>query len=429
MAIETVNPATGERVASFAAHTPSEIEARLHAAAMASHSWRLTPIDERARVVRHAAEILDRDGDRYGRLMTLEMGKLFTAARDEASKCATACRYYAEHAEAMLAPEVVDAEGERARIEFHALGVVLAVMPWNFPFWQVIRFAAPALVAGNVALLKHASNVPQCAQALEALFLEAGAPPGVFQTLLIGASDVERVIADRRVAAVTITGSEGAGSQVAMVAGRELKKAVLELGGSDPFIVMPSADLERAIATAVRARTVNNGQSCIAAKRFIVHETIADRFTAQFAQAMSALVVTGDPMDARTQIGPLASQQLVRDLHEQVQRSVSMGARILTGGAPIPGSGFFFAPTVLVDVPPASPAYADELFGPVASVFRAHDVDDAIRIANSTRFGLGASAWTRAPDEIARFVRDLEVGSTSSSMRWWRPTHAFRSVE
>ncbi|HVB30366.1 MAG TPA: NAD-dependent succinate-semialdehyde dehydrogenase [Gemmatimonadaceae bacterium] len=410
MPIETIDPATGQRVRVFAPHTAADVEQRLARAAAAARAWRDTPTAERARVVARAGARLDDDRERYARLMTLEMGKLIGAARDEAAKCAAACRFYAEHAHTILAPKRVPVDGEQARVEFHPLGVVLAVMPWNFPFWQVIRFAAPALVAGNVALLKHASNVPQCALALEALFADAGAPPGVFQTLLIPSADVAGLLADPRVAAATLTGSEDAGSQVAMTAGRHLKKTVLELGGSDPFIVMPSADLDRAVETAVRARTVNNGQSCIAAKRFIVHEAVADAFTERFVRAMAALIV-GHPMDDRTQVGPLASPRLAADLEAQVRRSVELGARVLTGGRRIDGAGSYFQPTVLADVPPGSPAYADELFGPVASLFRARDLDDAIRIANDTRFGLGASAWTRDAAEARRLARDLEAGS------------------
>jgi len=410
MPIETIDPATGQRVRVFAPHTAADVEQRLARAAAAARAWRDTPTAERARVVARAGALLDDDRERYARLMTLEMGKLIGAARDEAAKCAAACRFYAEHAHTILAPKRVPVDGEQARVEFHPLGVVLAVMPWNFPFWQVIRFAAPALVAGNVALLKHASNVPQCALALEALFADAGAPPGVFQTLLIPSADVAGLLADPRVAAATLTGSEDAGSQVAMTAGRHLKKTVLELGGSDPFIVMPSADLDRAVETAVRARTVNNGQSCIAAKRFIVHEAVADAFTERFVRAMAALIV-GHPMDDRTQVGPLASPRLAADLEAQVRRSVELGARVLTGGRRIDGAGSYFQPTVLADVPPGSPAYADELFGPVASLFRARDLDDAIRIANDTRFGLGASAWTRDAAEARRLARDLEAGS------------------
>ena len=410
MAIETVSPSTGQRVRTFDAHSEAEVERRLARAAEATRSWRQLRVADRARVVAQAGARLERDRERFGRLMTLEMGKLVGASRDEAAKCALACRYYADHAHSMLAAKPVPAEAEEARIEFHPLGVVLAVMPWNFPFWQVIRFAAPALVAGNVGLLKHASNVPQCALALEQLFADAGAPPGVFQTLLIPSSAVEAVIADPRVAAVTLTGSEGAGGQVAAAAGRHLKKSVLELGGSDPFIVMPSADVERAAEMAVRARTVNNGQSCIAAKRFIVHRDVADEFLDRFVRAMDGLVV-GDPMDERTQVGPLSTAQAVRELEEQVDRSVALGARVRAGGRRLDGPGFFFRPTVLTDVPRGSPAYADELFGPVASVFLVGDADEAIAIANDTRFGLGASAWTRDRAEARRFARELEAGS------------------
>ena len=410
MPIATINPATGRQVQRFDAHSAAELEERLARAEQAARAWRDTRTADRARVVARAGEILDRDRDHYARLMTLEMGKLYTAARDEAAKCASTCRFYAEHAHTMLAAKRVAAEGENARVEFHPLGVVLAVMPWNFPFWQVIRFAAPALVAGNVGLLKHASNVPQCALALEELFRAAGAPPGVFQTLLISGADTATVIADPRVAAVTLTGSEGAGAQVAMAAGRHLKKSVLELGGSDPFLVMPSADLDRAVDTAVRARTVNNGQSCIAAKRFIVHADIAPAFTDRFVAAMRALRV-GDPMDEATQVGPLVSAQAVDDLDAQVRRSVEMGATVRCGGARVEGPGFYYQPTVLTDVPAGSPAADDELFGPVASVFVARDLDDAIRIANGTRFGLGASAWTRDAAETRRFARELDAGS------------------
>jgi succinate-semialdehyde dehydrogenase / glutarate-semialdehyde dehydrogenase len=410
MSIESINPATGARIQGFAPHSGADIERRLAGAAAAAVAWRQVRVADRARIVAQAGALLDRDRDRYAALMTLEMGKLLSAARDEAAKCAATCRYYAEHAHAMLAAKHVAAEGEDARVEFHPLGVVLAVMPWNFPFWQVIRFAAPALVAGNVALLKHASNVPQCALSLEALFAEAGAPPGVFQTLLIAAEAVDGVVADPRVAAVTLTGSEGAGAHVAMTAGRHLKKTVLELGGSDPFIVMPSAEIDRAAAAAVRARTVNSGQSCIAAKRFIVHRDVADAFTTRVVRAMQELVV-GDPMDTRTQVGPLAGARALAELERQVDRSVALGARVLTGGARIDGHGFFFQPTVLTDVPSSAPAYTDELFGPVAALFVARDIDDAIRIANDTRYGLGASAWTREAPEARRFARDLEAGS------------------
>jgi succinate-semialdehyde dehydrogenase/glutarate-semialdehyde dehydrogenase len=405
-----VNPATGERLREFAPLSDRELDERLARAAAAFREWRATPIRGRAAVVRRAADILDEESARFGKLMTLEMGKLFAAAQEEVAKCALTCRFYAEQGERLLAPEPVPVEGERSYVAYQPLGAVLAVMPWNFPFWQVIRFAAPALTAGNVALLKHASNVPQCALAIEEIFSRAGAPEGVFQTLLVGSDGVSRILADPRVAAATLTGSEGAGSSVASTAGRHLKKTVLELGGSDPFIVMPSADLPLAADTAVRARIINSGQSCIAAKRFIVHRAIADDFERRFVSAMADLKV-GDPSAPDTQVGPLASEQLVRELEEQVHRSVQAGARVLTGGSRLGRPGWFYAPTVLTDIPLDSPAYRDELFGPVASVFRAADLDDAIRIANDTRFGLASSAWSRDAAEIDRFAAELEAGT------------------
>jgi len=412
MAIATINPATGKRVKQFDELTPAEIEQRVRRAHDAFPVWSHTPLEERIKVVARAGQLLEQRKDDYGRLMTLEMGKLLTAAREEAAKCALGCRYYAEHAVEMLADEAVDPEkrDEQGYVAFHPLGVVLAIMPWNFPFWQVIRFAAPALVAGNVGLLKHASNVPQCALALEQLFADAGAPPGVFQTLLVGADAVGEVVRDARVAAVTLTGSEGAGSQVASQAGKYLKKTVLELGGSDPYIVMPSADLDAAVETAVKARTINNGQSCIAAKRFIVHEKVAPSFVDRFAKAMAALKV-GDPMSEATQVGPLASRQVVDDLERQVQESVQQGAELITGGKRLDCPGFFYEPTVLTNVPESSPAYRDELFGPVASVMRARDGHDAVRIANDTRFGLGAAVWTTDANEARYFARELHAGT------------------
>ena len=411
MAIATTNPATGERLRSFEPLDNDEVGKRIARAHAAFDTWRLTAVADRAAIVARAGELLEGRRDEYARLMTLEMGKLLTAAREEASKCALACRYYAEQGPLIVRDQPVVSGRERGYVAYHPLGVVLAVMPWNFPFWQVIRFAAPALVAGNVGLLKHASNVPQCALALEQLFADAGAPAGVFQTLLIGSDAVAGVIADPRVSAVTLTGSEGAGSQVASQAGRHLKKTVLELGGSDPFILMPSADLDTAITTAVRARTINNGQSCIAAKRFIVHETIADEFETRFVSAMRSLVL-GDPAQPQTQVGPLAMQQLVDDLDAQVKESVRLGARVLTGGRSVADrAGFYFEPTVMVDIPPGAPAYRDELFGPVASLFRARDAAHAIRIANDTRYGLGSSVWTTDEREAARFARELQAGS------------------
>ena len=406
MPIATINPSTGETVRTFDSLSDADIDKRLERAATAFRSWRVTPVADRAAVVGRAGGLLEKHQDRFGRLMTLEMGKPLKAAIEEAVKCALACRYYAEHASAFVAAERV-ADGE---IHYQPLGPVLAVMPWNFPFWQVIRFAAPALCAGNVGLLKHASNVPQCALALEELFREAGAPNGVFQTLLVGSDKVERIIGDRRVTAVTLTGSEPAGRQVAATAGQHIKKTVLELGGSDPFIVMPSADIAAAAETAAKARIINNGQSCIAAKRFIVHQRVAEEFTRRFVDRIASLTV-GDPLDANTDVGPLATPQIVDDLERQVDDTVRRGARVLTGGKRLEGRGNYFQPTVLADIPLDSPAYRDELFGPVASVFTARDLDDAIRIANDTTFGLAATAWTRDDAEADRFVRDLEAGT------------------
>src|SRR5215207_880700 len=406
MPIATVNPATGETLRVFDALSERDVDTRLDRAVSAFAQWRTTPVANRAGVVARAGQILERDKDRFGRLMTLEMGKPLKAAVEEAAKCALACRYYAEHASAFIAPERID-DGE---IHYQPLGAVLAIMPWNFPFWQVVRFAAPALCAGNVGILKHASNVPQCALALEQLFTDAGAPEGVFQTLLVGSDRVDAIIADRRIAAVTLSGSEPAGRQVAATAGSHIKKTVLELGGSDPFIVMPSADVEAAARVAVKARTINNGQSCIAAKRFIVHEEIADRFTRLFVHGMRSLSV-GDPMAPDTDIGPLATAQIVDDLEAQVAESVRLGAKVLTGGQRRPGAGNYFEPTVLSEIPVDSPAYRDELFGPVASLIRARDLDDAIRIANDTAFGLASAAWTRDEAEAERFIHDIEAGT------------------
>jgi succinate-semialdehyde dehydrogenase/glutarate-semialdehyde dehydrogenase len=409
MAIATINPATGERLCQYAALAEREIDEKLDIAHRAAQIWRTTPIAERTGVVRRAGELLDQRAIEYGRLMTLEMGKPIRAAIDEAKKCATACYYYADHATEFLSDERVDAKNEHSYVAFEPLGVVLAVMPWNFPFWQVIRFAAPALAAGNVGLLKHASNVPQCALAIEQLFEEAGAPGGVFQTLLIGSEPVAAILADNRVAAATLTGSESAGSSVASIAGKHIKKTVLELGGSDPFVVMPSADFDAAVTTAVAARAINNGQSCIAAKRFIVAEPIADRFIDAFVERMRALVV-GDPMSERTNIGPLATDQIRRDLHDQVTRAVAAGATVRLGGRARDGAGFFYEPTVLTDLAPDSPVLREETFGPLAAIVRARDVDHAIEIANDSRFGLGAAAWTRDDGEIERFSRGLAAG-------------------
>ncbi|MGA6981809.1 MAG: NAD-dependent succinate-semialdehyde dehydrogenase [Candidatus Sulfotelmatobacter sp.] len=409
MAIATTNPATGEVLKTFESLTPAEIEAKLQQAADAFLSYRKTSfVDRRSKMMR-LAEILEREKDECARLMTLEMGKPFKAAVAEATKCAAGCRYYAENAERFLADEVVDTGAKRSFVRYLPSGPILAVMPWNFPFWQVMRFVAPALMAGNVGLLKHASNVPQCALKIEELVLQAGFPEGVFQTLLIGSGPVDGILNDPRVVAATLTGSEGAGIQVGISAARRIKKVVLELGGSDPFIVMPSADLDAAIATAVDARVQNNGQSCIAAKRFIIAESIASEFEQKFVQRMQGLRI-GDPFDERTQLGPLASADAVATLDADVKKSVAAGARVLTGGHPLPGPGCFYAPTVLTDIPKGSPAYSEEFFGPVASIFRVKNVDEAIHIANDVRFGLGASAWTNDPGETERFVNELEAG-------------------
>jgi succinate-semialdehyde dehydrogenase/glutarate-semialdehyde dehydrogenase len=408
--MRSINPATGATLAEHPMLAPEQLEVRLARAAEAAERWRRTPVSQRAAVVARLGELLGAEKDRLGRLMTLEMGKPIQAAIDEAAKCATACRFYAEHGPGFVADENVEDDGHRSFVTYQPLGVVLAVMPWNFPFWQVIRFAAPALVAGNVGLLKHASNVPGCALELESLVSRAGAPDGVFQALLVGSDAVAGILADPRVAAATLTGSEGAGRSVAQHAGAHQKKTVLELGGSDAFVIMPSADLEATTKTAVQARTINNGQSCIAAKRFIVHRDVADAFLDRFVAGMRALRM-GDPLDPATELGPLASVRLAEELEGQVKESVARGARVLCGGVRESPASAFFPATVLTDIPRESPAYRDELFGPVASVFVANDLDDAIRIANDTRFGLGASAWTNDPAERERFARELDAGS------------------
>jgi succinate-semialdehyde dehydrogenase / glutarate-semialdehyde dehydrogenase len=409
MTIATINPATGQTVRTFTPLSDRELEARLQCAAAAYQRQRRTPMAERTRTLARAAEILEAEKEQLGRLMVLEMGKTMKAAVEEAAKCAWGCRYYAENAARFLADEEVATGTARTFIAYQPIGPILAIMPWNFPFWQVFRFAAPALAAGNVGLLKHASNVPQCALAIEDIFRRAGFAEGCFQTLLIETERVQGVIDDPRVAAVTLTGSTGAGSHVAAGAGKEIKKSVLELGGSDPFIVMPSADFETAVRTAVKARTINNGQSCIAAKRFIVAEPIADEFERRLVAGMKALVV-GDPMDPATDVGPLANEAQVKTLVDQMNRSVQAGARLLTGGHAIERPGFYFAPGVLTGITEDSPAYHEEIFGPVALLFRARDLDHAIRLANDSAFGLGASAWTRDQRESARLVRELEAG-------------------
>jgi succinate-semialdehyde dehydrogenase/glutarate-semialdehyde dehydrogenase len=410
MAIATIDPTTGRTLRTFEPHSDAEVEARLRLAEETFRTYRHTPLAERARWLTRAAELLDGEAERFGRMMTQEMGKPLEAAKAEAQKCATACRYYVEHGERFLADERVEAGGDTAYVRYQPLGPVLAIMPWNFPFWQVVRFAAPALMAGNVGLLKHAHNVPQCALALEEVFQRAGFPRGAFQTLLVETAAIPRIIADERVRAVTLTGSEGAGRSVGEHAGKALKKVVLELGGSDPFIVLPSADLEAAVETAAKARLINNGQSCIAAKRFIVHEAIAPEFERRFVERMRRAVV-GDPTDPKTEVGPLATEGILKGLHAQVQRSMDLGARLLCGGRRLMDRpGWFYEPTVIADPPEDSPAYAEELFGPVATLLRARDVEHALRLANDTPFGLGASVWTRDEAEQRRFIDGIEAG-------------------
>ena len=409
MTIATINPATGRTERTFPPLSDAELDARIQCAADTYQHYRRLGLQERTRMLIKAAEILEAEKEIFGRVMTLEMGKTLKAAVDEAVKCAWGCRYYAEHAERFLAEEEVATSASRSLIRYEPIGPILAIMPWNFPFWQVFRFAAPALAAGNVGLLKHASNVPQCALAIEDIFRRAGFPEGCFQTLLIDTDRVQRIIEDPRVAGVTLTGSNAAGSAVGSAAGKQIKKSVLELGGSDPFIVTPTANLDAAAGTAVKARIINNGQSCIAAKRFIVVGSIADEFERRLVAGMQSLQV-GDPLDPKTDVGPLANEAQVKTLAGQVERSVSDGARLLTGGHRLDRPGYYFAPGVLTDISPDAPAYREEVFGPIALLFRARDIDQAISIANDSPFGLGASAWTNNETERRRFITELESG-------------------
>jgi succinate-semialdehyde dehydrogenase / glutarate-semialdehyde dehydrogenase len=409
MTIATINPATGRTERTFQPLSDAELEARIQCAADTYRRYRRLALPERTRMLIRAAEILEAEKEVFGRLMTLEMGKTLKAAVDEAVKCALGCRYYAEHAESFLAEEKIATSATRSFIRYEPIGPILAIMPWNFPFWQVFRFAAPALAAGNVGLLKHASNVPQCALAIEDILRRAGFPEGCFQTLLIDTDRVQRIIEDPRIAGVTLTGSNAAGSAVGSAAGKQIKKSVLELGGSDPFIVTPTANLDAAVRTAVKARVINNGQSCIAAKRFIVVGSIADDFERKLVAGMQSLQV-GDPLDPNTDVGPLANEAQVKTLAGQVDRSVSDGARLLTGGHRLDRPGYYFAPGVLTDISPDAPAYWEEVFGPVALLFRARDIDHAIGIANDSPFGLGASAWTNDETERRRFITELESG-------------------
>jgi len=413
MAIATTNPATGKIEKTFAALTDAEVDERIARAAATAAEYRLTSFADRARWMNAAAAALEAACDEIARVMTTEMGKTIVSARAEVLKCAKGCRFYAQHAEAMLAEEPADAGAvgaKRAYVRYEPLGPVLAVMPWNFPLWQVIRFAAPALMAGNVGLLKHASNVPQTALLIEETFRTAGFPEGAFQTLLIGAASVERILRDPRVRAATLTGSTPAGRSIGRIAGEELKPVVLELGGSDPYVVMPSADIEKAAQTAVTARVQNNGQSCIAAKRFIVHETVADAFEELFVARMNSLRV-GDPFDEKTDIGPLANEQGLLDVEEYIGDAVAQGARVLCGGHRVDGPGYFYPPTVITDVTAAMRMYYEEIFGPVAQLFRVRDAEEAIALANATVFGLGSNVWTTDADEQERFVRALDAGA------------------
>jgi succinate-semialdehyde dehydrogenase/glutarate-semialdehyde dehydrogenase len=407
----SINPATGETIARHAPNSPAAVEEKLAKAARAFSDWRGRPLKERTDLLLAIAAVLDKERDALGEGLTREMGKTLVAAKAEVEKCAWACRYYAETAEAHLADEPIKTEAQASFVRHLPLGPVLAVMPWNFPFWQVFRFLAPAIAAGNVGLLKHASNVQIAALAIERVVREAGAPEGVFQTLVIGSDAVPAIIRDARVAAVTLTGSEGAGSAVAGVAGEALKPTVLELGGSDPFLVMPSADLAKAAEAAIAARMINNGQSCIAAKRFIVHTDIYASFRDAFAARITALKV-GDPMLAETQVGPLATAQIRAGLAEQVEQTLAQGALAVVTPGVVDGRGFFYRPGLLEEPPEGSPAFSDELFGPVASLFRARDLDHAIRIANASRYGLGSAIWSQDEREIAAAIDGLEAGAT-----------------
>ena len=429
MGFQSINPATGAVLATFESAGNETVEECLDAAARTFHAWRGTRFEERSRLVIRAAELLENETDQFALVITMEMGKPLRDSRAEVLKCARGCRYYAEHAEAFLRDEPVATDAASSYIHYEPLGVVLAIMPWNFPFWQVLRFAAPALLAGNVALLKHAPNVPQCALAIESVFRRAGFPRGAFQNLFLENNQVARVIEDPRIRAVTLTGSERAGRDVAGRAGHALKKTVLELGGSDPFIVMPSADLNAAVAAAVKSRTGNTGQSCIAAKRIVVADPIADEFLGRFVDAVKTLKV-GDPMKPETDLGPMARSDLRDGIEAQVNATVGAGARVLIGGRRIDGPGYFYPPTVLAEVPDNSVACREELFGPVASVFRVGDIDDAIGRANNTTYGLGASVWTTDENEKARFINEVESGQVFvNSMVFSDPRIPFGGVK
>lgn len=407
--IATINPATNETLRIFKPLTDAELDERVENARVAFATYRRTSFPDRAQRMNRVADILEAKKTEYGRLMTTEMGKTFRSAVDEVSKCARTCRYYADHAERMLKPLDVATDARRSFVTYQPLGLILAVMPWNFPFWQVVRFAAPSLMVGNVVLLKHASNVPQCALAMESIFRDAGFDQGVFQTVLVGSDVIPRLVADTRVQAVTLTGSDAAGRSIAEAAGRSIKRCVLELGGSDPFIVLASANLDKAVGSAVAGRIINNGQSCIAAKRFIIAHEVADEFEERFVSAFKKLRI-GDPLDDSTDIGPLATEKILHGLHDKVQRSVAGGARLLLGGQRLDRPGHYYCPTVLSNIPRGVPAYDEELFGPVASLFRVKNIDEAIAMANSTAFGLGSSVWTNNIKEQTQCIDEIESG-------------------
>lgn len=411
MPIRSQNPATEEILEEFDEASDAELESALDASEAAAMRQAAIPVAERAQAMQRAGELLEAEKEDHARTMTLEMGKPLAAAIAEIEKCAWVCRYYAENGERFLEDESIESDAARSFVRYLPLGPMLAVMPWNFPYWQVFRFAAPALVAGNVGLLKHASNVPRCARAIEDVLKRAGFADGAFQTLLIGSDKVEKVLRDARVRAATLTGSEGAGKAVAGIAGSEIKKTVLELGGSDPFIVMPSADIDKAVEAAVTARTINSGQSCIAAKRFIVHHDVYDAFADAFLAGMERLEV-GDPMADGTDVGPLAMKQIRDDLHQQVEDTVKAGAIRLSGARPMDGKGYFYQPGILADIPRDAPAFSEEVFGPVALLFRARDLSDAFELANATRFGLGSSIWTQDDTEAERAANALDAGTT-----------------
>ena len=407
--LRSIDPSSGEELAHFPELDVAGIDAAVARAWGSRHAWRDVGMDMRAALLRAVAGVLRADKTRYAALATAEMGKPILEAEGEVEKCAWTAGWIADNAARLLADEPVESTATRSFVRFQPLGVILAVMPWNFPFWQAFRAGLPALAAGNVMLLKHASNVPQCALAIEEVFREAGVPKGVFQTLLVGSGAVDAIIADDRVAGVTLTGSEAAGAHVASTAGKTIKKSVLELGGSDPFIVLADADIETVATVACRARNQNNGQSCIAAKRFIVVESVADEFESLFAGAMGALKI-GDPKDRGVQVGPLARPDLVEDLERQVKESIRLGARPLTGGKRLDGAGNYFEPTVLADVRPGMPVYHEETFGPVAAVIRVGDEEEALRVANDTDFGLGASVWTADVERGVKLAQRVEAG-------------------